>query len=309
MKIIVITLSLFLSIKIYAQNPSQTSYWGLLPLLQNPVSFQDQEEILVQASFRSQWMSLEQSAVNQRLFLSIPTVVRNLNFGLGFQNENIGVQSYTKFKGGLSRTFSTDAGIDFGLSGTVNYIQYSIRANDLNPVQQGDVLLSSQAQSNKLSYDLGLKAKYSDFSLGLAINSINQPIFTEGANNLLQELLWYNIILGYDKDISNNLDLVSFISLLSNTRVSQTSFEVGLTYRKKVFASVGMRGVGEKNTDAAILRGGFHSDIGKFYLTYEPGLSTLNEFHSNTLDLGVELKLANFLTKINKSAVYENPRY
>ena len=306
MKKFLLSILVFIGIRLMAQQDPQISHYMFLTPIYNPATVGISSDISIKLLNHNQWLKFEGAPQTNCFSIDAPINVIGTNAGIGaiilsdtygfVQDMTLGLMGayhMDLFYGTLSLGFSVGA-----FSKQFNEVNWSF------PDQQ-ESLFPSQSRSMILDFNLGVYYVYNNFYTGLSMTHITAPNFvfiSEGGDEYqLGIARHFYFTAGYNINMSNSLFEIK-PSVLVKSDASQIQVDINImTLYNKIFWA----GVSYRNKESIIVFIGTSAfkniELG---LSYDFLINTINRISNGTFEVYLGYKFA--LLKMDKPQHYHN---
>ncbi len=302
----------------YAQSWPQSTIWNQSPLRLNPASSGNLFSLDASATLRKQWQDIEGSPTTTQFAVGAPIYIANAGVSIGFERDEIGLQSVNLFRGGLAyKVFSKDE-LSVSVGGAVTYRQASLDGSGLRTdngtyangiISHFDNLLPVTDQSNSsIGFDAGLEIKWKETRIGLSLLDINEPISTwSGVNRK-----WSRTILTHANTIvpvAELIDIEASMMLQIGQSTTQTVVNATAWYNNNIGVGSAFRGYDGNTLDAVSLILGWRpSQKITLAYAYDFGLSKLVRSHQGSHEVVLRYVMTDPIGRGKLPPIIFNPR-
>ena len=215
----------------------------------NPAFAGSEEDILVSAINRQQWVGFDNAPVSTVVNVSTPISFMGADHGLGLTilSDKLGFEKNTsmRFSYAYQKKISTGS-LNIGVS--VGFQNNSLKGEWFVPTGDGfvsveDDLGAGNIDDSKLVFDLGLGFYYhtNNFYVGTSVSHLNKPNI--GYNENIETYLarHYYGMAGYRYELNESWEILPSIFYKTDAVVSQFDLNTNIRYNKRIWGGVSYR--------------------------------------------------------------------
>jgi type IX secretion system PorP/SprF family membrane protein len=281
----IVTIILFFSLKILAQQDPQFSHYMFVKDFYNPAYAGQEQSIAIKALSRQQWVKFPGAPKTNIFTVDAPINVLGIMSGLGLKimSDQYGYVKDMIFGLQYAYKFQLMRGLmSIGLS-------TNLFSKEFNPQwkfpDKPEQIFTGKSRSMVIDFDLGFFYTKGNFWSGFSVTHVTAPKFvfvSENANDQEVGLVRHFYLLGgYNYSLTDNLQLMP--SLLFKTDLSSYQFDINLMalYNKKIWA-----GVSYRNGESVIFFFGtsYFKDV-KLGLSYDALLNSIGRASSGSFEV------------------------
>ncbi|MBI9057828.1 type IX secretion system membrane protein PorP/SprF [Labilibaculum sp. DW002] len=215
----------------------------------NPAFAGSEEDILVSAINRQQWVGFDNAPVSTVVNVSTPISFMGADHGIGLTilSDKLGFEKNTamRFSYAYQKKISTGS-LNIGVS--VGFQNNSLKGEWFVPTGDGfvsaeDDLGAGNIDDSKLVFDLGLGFYYhtNNFYVGTSVSHLNKPNI--GYNETVETYLarHYYGMAGYRYELNESWEILPSIFYKTDAVVSQFDLNTNIRYNKRIWGGVSYR--------------------------------------------------------------------
>jgi len=272
--------------------------------------------------FRKQWVALEGSPISQNLSVHLPWNYLNSGIGINIENDILGAEKNLAINMSYNyiTQLSTESKLSIGIGGSL--LQKTIDGTLLRApdgIYEGSTLIHNddylpETKVSALAPDINFGIYYSmkRFQAGIAAMNLLESKLTYNldAKTELKYLRNYTFLMSYNIGIGANFEVEPSVFLKSDVVQTQSDLSAVVTYDKKYFGGLSLRGYNNSSLDAVIILAGmkYKQNITVAY-SYDLSLSTLKTVNKGSHEIVVNYNLNKDLGGEIPAKVIFNPRH
>ncbi len=304
-KLFWVIVSIFMVAGLKAQQDPQLSHYMFVTSYYNPGFAGVTGNVSVNLLSRNQWMKFEGAPQTQVLTIDAPVNIFGMQAGVGakIMNDQYAFVNDLLFGLMFSKAVSLPVGmLNIGVS-------MDLFSKNINPQwnfpDQTENLISGQANSMVLDFDLGIFYTYNNFFSGFSVTHLTAPNFVfvaeSGARQQIGLVRHYYFTSGYNFSLPGTLfDITPSTLIKSDGHIVQVDVNVNVLYNKKIWAGVSYRN-GE--SIVAFFGTSYFKDI-KIGVSYDALLNSIGRASSGSFEVYVGYNFA--ILKMEKPQHYHN---
>lgn len=314
---------LLVGLQLDAQQLAQYSTWLNNSYLYNPAVAGQDETLVANGIYRSQWVDFEGAPVSQHLDASIPFRIINSGLGIKLDNELIGPHQTSQFLMSYSyqRWIGNSGKLSVGLSAGMQ--QYVLDGRILRAPQgsyqdptfqhNDQWLPEGRISAAAPVAELGVYYSMSNWDIGVS----TLPVFAPELNKSqadgrfrLKPERHYLAQVNYNKSLGEEAVLTAGGLVKSDGRSVQVEFAAQVYWREKLRFGAGYRGVTATARDALIAFIGMRlNEKASFVYAYDVPISGLSSVNRGSHEICLQYRLGQPIGEGKLPPVIYNPRF
>jgi len=287
-KYLLISLFILNCYNIKAQvEPQFTNYIYNLQQI-NPAYVGALETSNITGVLRSQWTGIDGAPESQWLSYGTPLLDKKMGLGLNLINDKIGPASYKSFAIVYAYNISINRNtvISLGINGGGSLLDIDFnKGNFENP---GDIARNNISNEFYVKAGAGLMISADNWYAGISVpNFFKQDFYDEEVRNVVADKIQYNLLAGYQFDLSNTLTFRP--SVLANL-IEGNPVTLNANANFLLFDRLSL-GLGYRYDEAMIGTAGFQVLEGLFLgYSYDFATNDFADYHNGSHEVYIKFK-------------------
>jgi len=272
----------------------------------------------VTGHYRNQWAGFDDRPLSANINVHMPLYIINGGIGMSIRNDKIG--PYGNTTGSLSYNYVHQSPLGlFSFGANLGFQQIRLDGSELRTgtgLYEGGIIehldpILSGVKTTGIGPSYGVAAYFKENYLQAGISFTNFPSFTISVGDIdLKRQHVYNAFVEYKLFINESISVTPSIFLKSDLVQTQGEVFGFVSYNRRYFGGIGIRGYSGNTIDALTLMAGLQlSKHYKVSYSYDFGISGFRNNHEGTHEFILNYNLAKAIGLGLPPKIIYNPRY